>query len=121
MCFGLPGRTSNATGVVDTVLPSGSLVKSWVISPAFWISCTSGTSERATMSAGNPLATFWAWAVLPPNEVWKMTCCLLCAAAHSFCQVEMSLPYASYGVLEAASVITGDLAGVHAPPDEVVL
>ena len=43
------------------------------MSPAFWMSSTSGSSDSATMSALNPLTTFWACVVLPPNEVWKMT------------------------------------------------
>ena len=73
MCFGLPGRTSNATTVVATMPPSVSSVQSCVIRPAFWTISTSGASDSATMSAGKPLATFCACVVLAPNEVWKMT------------------------------------------------
>src|SRR6266540_1892168 len=82
MRLGFPERTSNTTGVVATIAPSGSLVQSWVISPAFCTIFTSGASESATTSAGNPLATFWAWVVLPPNEDWKITDCPSWAVFH---------------------------------------
>jgi hypothetical protein len=74
MFFGLPGRTSNTTMELATIPASASCVQSCVMSPASSIICTSGASDKATMSAGKPFTTFWACVVLPPNEVWKMTC-----------------------------------------------
>ena len=58
--------TSKTTTEAETIPPSGAWVQSWVIRPAFWIVSTSGASDRATTSAGNPLTTFWACEVLPP-------------------------------------------------------
>src|SRR6266567_2757374 len=108
MPLGLPDRTSNTTGVVATMPPSGSWVfQSWVISPAFCTISTSGASDSATTSAGKPLATFWAWVVLPPNEDWKITDWPLWEAFHWSWKAEVSLPSTSYTVLYAARVITG--------------
>ena len=47
------------------------------------------------MSAGKPFTTFWACVVLPPNEVWKMTCWPSWLSFHSVWKFEMSLPYTS--------------------------
>ena len=69
MFFGLPGRTSKTTADVATIPFSASAFQSCVMSPASWIDCTSGSSDSATTSAGNPFTTFWACVVLPPNDV----------------------------------------------------
>ena len=58
MFLGFPGRTSKTTTELETIPPSGAWVQSRVIRPAFLIVSTSGASDRATTSAGNPLTTF---------------------------------------------------------------
>src|SRR5437016_13426743 len=60
------------------------------------------------MSACSPLMMLWACVVLPPNEVRNWTSWPLCLSFHSDCHVEINLPYATYGLLYAASVITGE-------------
>src|SRR5438874_7691398 len=95
MWLGLPDRTSKTTGVVATIPPSGSFVQSCVMSPALWTISTSGASDRATTSAGNPLATFWAWVVLPPKDDWKITDCPLWSAFQASWKADSSLPYTS--------------------------
>src|SRR6266571_1295492 len=44
----------------------------------------------------------------------------LCASFHSDMNVEVSLPYASYGLLYAASVMTGLSGGLHGPAEASV-
>ena len=95
MFNGLPGRTSNTTADVTTMLPSGSCATSCVISPASSISWMSGRRDSAAMSAGNPLMTFCACVVLPPNEVENWTCWSSCVSFQSDWKVEISLPYTS--------------------------
>src|SRR6476469_883765 len=63
------------------------------------------------MSAGSPLMMLCACVVLPPNDVRNCTSWPSCASFHSDCHVEISLPYARYGLLYAASVTTGEAAG----------
>src|SRR4051812_21911736 len=116
MPFGSPGRTMNPTTEVATIEPSGSCFQSWVISPAFCTSSTSVAVDAAKTSAGKPFTMFWAWVVLPPNDIWKIRLWPLCASFHSDANIDVSLPYASYGLLWAASVIPGASAGVQAPP-----
>src|SRR5215475_5069669 len=72
MCLGLPGRTMKPTTEVATTDWSGSFSQLCVISPAFCTMATSGSSEDAYTSAGNPFTMFSAWVVLPPNDIWKM-------------------------------------------------
>src|SRR6266568_2944810 len=70
------------------------------------------------MSAGNPFTMFCAWVVLPPKDIWKITDCLW-VFFQSVAKVpddEVSLPYASYGLLYAASVRTGDDVFLQEPP-----
>src|SRR5215475_3237334 len=62
------------------------------------------------MSAGNPFTMFSACVVLPPKDIWKMTDWPV-LAFQSVAKVpddEVSLPYASYGLLYAARVRTGE-------------
>src|SRR6476619_6865346 len=77
------------------------------------------------MSAGSPLMMLCACVVLPPNDVRNCTSWPSCASFHSDCHVEISLPYAVYGLLYAASVTTGEAAGdaeLHpAAPDALEL
>ena len=47
------------------------------------------------MSAPKPLATFCAWVVLAPNEVWKMTDWPSWSSFHLSWKAVMSLPYVS--------------------------
>src|SRR4029453_6176187 len=70
------------------------------------------------MSACSPLMMLCAWVVLPPNDIRKYTTWPSWASFHSDCHAEISLPYAVYGLLYAASVTTGLSDGVQAPPDE---
>src|SRR6266550_5364152 len=77
------------------------------------------------MSACSPLMMLCACVVLPPNDVRNCTSWPSCASFHSDCHVEISLPYARYGLLYAASVTTGEAAGeeeLHpAAPDALEL
>src|SRR6266704_4738991 len=78
------------------------------------------------MSAGNPFTMFCAWVVLPPKDIWKITDCLwvFFQSVGKVPDDEVSLPYASYGLLYAASVRTGDFLLLHElppPPAEAPL
>src|SRR6266508_239077 len=66
------------------------------------------------MSAWNPFTMFVAWVVLPPKDNCQMSDWPSCASFQSFAKFEVILPYATYGLLYAASVMTGVSAGVHA-------
>src|SRR5215831_10224987 len=60
---------------------------------------------------------FSAWVVLPPNDIEKITD-WWCAAFQPVANVPddaVSLPYASYTLLYAASVSTGDLVFLQEP------
>ena len=92
MCFGLPGRTSNTTDAVATWDPFGWLFQLWLMSPAFWIISTSGSSDRATMSALSPFTTASACVVLPPNDVRNWRAWPLCLSFQSLSKLEISLP-----------------------------
>src|SRR6516225_3787781 len=69
------------------------------------------------MSAGNPFTMFCAWVVLPPKDIWKITDCLwvFFQPVAKVPDDEVSLPYASYGLLYAESVRTGDFVCLHEP------
>src|SRR5215475_1246636 len=58
---------------------------------------------------------FCAWVVLPPNDIWKITDwpCLAFQSVAKVPDEEVSLPYASYTLLYAASVKTGDFVFWH--------
>src|SRR4029453_4029394 len=89
------------------------------MSPASAISWRSGTRESAATSAGNPLMTFCACVVLPPNDVENWTCWSSCVSFQSDWKGEISLPETSYTLLYAVTVTIGDSAGVQfAPPLE---
>src|SRR6266567_169959 len=70
------------------------------------------------MSAGKPFTMFSAWVVLPPKDIWKISDwpCLAFQSVANVPDEEVSLPYASYGLLYAASVRTGDDVLLHEPP-----
>src|SRR4051794_24390803 len=124
MCLGVPGRTMKPTNDDATIELSWSFCQSWVISPAFCTRPTSGSSEEAYTSAGNPFTMFVACVVLPANDIGKMTFWPLCESFQSEENVDVSLPYASYGLLYAARVMTGESDGLHdppLPPDDAVL
>jgi len=64
--------------------------------------------------------------VLPPKDIWKITDCLwvFFQSVGKVPDDEVSLPYASYGLLYAASVRTGDFLLLHElppPPAEAPL
>src|SRR5215211_4539711 len=80
------------------------------------------------MSASNPFTMFVACVVLPPNDSCQIIDWSSCDSFQSFAKFVVIFPYATYGLLYAASVRTGVSSGVQSdafeaedPPEPVLL